>query len=115
MIDDDDEILLVMIEEMEKLTEYVGGPMYYYSLISPFERLCMVEEKLVRDQAIRTLGTLLQMIPIFDASNNEVFYMTVFIVFTVFRCHARNVTVFAFGSRNDFCVFHRVLKGVFGV
>merc|ERR1719206_43460 len=55
MIDDDDEVLLVLIEEIYRLLtlRLIGGATvvdneFAFCLIPPFERLCQVEEKIIR-------------------------------------------------------------------
>ena len=70
MIDDDDEVLLVLIEEIYRLLtlKLIGGisqfeNKYAYSLIPPFERLCQIEEKIIRDEATNKFGQILHNMP----------------------------------------------------
>lgn len=74
MIDDDDEVLLVLMEEMERLLtlRLIGGSSaknneHSFCLIPPFERLCCVEEKVIRDEAVSKFGRILHDMP-FDAA-----------------------------------------------
>ncbi len=70
MIDDDDEVLLVLIEEIYRLLtlKLIGNDnndsyFYSYCLIPPFERLCQVEEKIIRDEANTKFGQILYNMP----------------------------------------------------
>jgi len=70
MIDDDDEVLLVLIEEIYRLLtlKLIGGHCtvnnrYAFCLIPPFERLCQVEEKIVRDEATLKFGQIIHDMP----------------------------------------------------
>eukprot|EP01083_Nonionella_stella_P064093 166751_1 len=70
MIDDDDEVLLVLIEEIYRLLtlQLIGGSSslnneFSYCLIPPFERLCQVEEKIIRDEATSKFGQIIHDMP----------------------------------------------------
>jgi len=70
MIDDDDEVLLVLIEEIYRLLtlKLIGGQrtvdnQFAYCLIPPFERLCQVEEKIIRDEATLKFGKIIHDMP----------------------------------------------------
>jgi len=70
MIDDDDEVLLVLIEEIYRLLtlRLIGGATvvdneFAFCLIPPFERLCQVEEKIIRDEATSKFGQILHDMP----------------------------------------------------
>lgn len=54
--DDEDEVLLAMAEELGKFVPYVGGPAYAHHLLPPLENLSQVEETVVRDKAVESLG-----------------------------------------------------------
>merc|ERR1719204_1863732 len=70
MIDDDDEVLLVLMEEIYRLLtlRLIGGSSpknndHSFCLIPPFERLCCVEEKIIRDEATSKFGRILHDMP----------------------------------------------------
>jgi len=74
MIDDDDEVLLVLMEEIYRLLtlRLIGGASprnneHSFCLIPPFERLCCVEEKVIRDEAVAKFGRILHEMP-YDAA-----------------------------------------------
>lgn len=54
-VDDEDEILLALSEELPKLVQAVGGPIYAHVLLPTLENLAQVEENSVRDQALQGL------------------------------------------------------------
>ena len=74
MIDDDDEVLLVLMEEIYRLLtlRLIGGTSpknneHSFCLIQPFERLCCVEEKVIRDEAVAKFVQILHDMP-YDAA-----------------------------------------------
>lgn len=69
MIDDDDEVLLVLIEEIFRLKnlQLIGTDVeHMLCLIAPFERLCQVEEKIIRDEACQKFALILYDMPYDD-------------------------------------------------
>jgi len=55
LMDDDEEILVVLAETLNgQFLEYVGGPLFAPHLFKPLERLCEVEETVVRDKVSTT-------------------------------------------------------------
>jgi serine/threonine-protein phosphatase 2A regulatory subunit A len=51
LMDDDEEILVALAETLNgQFLEYVGGPLFAPHLFKPLERLCEVEETVVRDK-----------------------------------------------------------------
>eukprot|EP00898_Chlorokybus_atmophyticus_P001885 jgi/Chlat1/2698/Chrsp180S08752 len=54
--DDEDEVLLALAEELGKFVPHVGGPEHAYVLLVPLETLSTVEETVVRDKAVESLG-----------------------------------------------------------
>eukprot|EP00850_Spirogloea_muscicola_P022421 SM000293S10922 [mRNA] locus=s293:9990:14172:- [translate_table: standard] len=56
--DDDDEVLLAMAEELGGFVSYVGGVEHAQVLLPPLEALCTVEETVVRDKAVESLGKI---------------------------------------------------------
>lgn len=56
--DDDDEVLLAMAEELGGFIPHVGGVDYAHVLLPPLETLCTVEETVVRDKAVESLGKI---------------------------------------------------------
>ncbi len=61
--DDEDEVLLALAEELGRFIPYVGGPDYGHILLSPLENLCSVEETVVRDKAVQSLGAIASELP----------------------------------------------------
>jgi len=55
-IDDEDEVLLALAEELGNFAEYVGGPSYANTLLTPLETLATVEETIVREKAVESLN-----------------------------------------------------------
>ena len=49
MLDDDDEVLRIICEVLIELRNFIGGNEHFYTLISPYETLCVVEENSIRD------------------------------------------------------------------
>eukprot|EP00051_Salpingoeca_urceolata_P008211 m.104240 g.104240 ORF g.104240 m.104240 type:complete len:649 (+) comp15635_c0_seq1:512-2458(+) len=62
-IDDEDEVLLALAEELEKLVPLVGGAEHAHSLLPLFEALVQVEEAAVRTQAVAALNTVASHMP----------------------------------------------------
>ncbi|KAI9322263.1 armadillo-type protein [Dichotomocladium elegans] len=71
-IDDEDEVLLEVARELERFTDYVGGPEYAHYLLSPLESLAAVEEVLVRDKAVESLCTI---VAVLSASQVELYFI----------------------------------------
>jgi serine/threonine-protein phosphatase 2A regulatory subunit A len=58
-LDDDDEALLKLAEVMGKFGPLVGGAKYIHLTFSILEPLCSVEDVVVREHAIDSLGKLI--------------------------------------------------------
>ncbi len=55
LMDDDEEILVEMSAKLDgNFLEYVGGPLFAPHLFKPLERLCEVEETVVRERVSNT-------------------------------------------------------------
>jgi len=50
-IEDEDEVLTALGDELGNFVEYVGGPEYAHTLLSPLENLAAIEEPIVREKA----------------------------------------------------------------
>ena len=50
-IEDEDEVLTALGDELGNFVEYVGGPEYGHTLLSPLENLAAIEEIIVREKA----------------------------------------------------------------
>jgi len=61
--DDEDEVLLAMAEELGGFVSHVGGLEYGYHLLAPLETFSMVEETVVRDKAVESLGKIGEVLP----------------------------------------------------
>ncbi|TPX41029.1 hypothetical protein SeMB42_g05774 [Synchytrium endobioticum] len=59
-IDDEDEVLQALAEELGNFVDYVGGPSYGHLLLTPLETLAAVEETVVRDKAVESLGKIVE-------------------------------------------------------
>ncbi len=55
-VDDEDEVLLAQAEQLGNFVPYVGGPQHAYLLLPLLETLSTVEETVVRDKAVESLG-----------------------------------------------------------
>lgn len=49
-IEDEDEVLTALADELGNFVEYVGGPEYAHTLLSPLENLAAIEEPIVREK-----------------------------------------------------------------
>jgi serine/threonine-protein phosphatase 2A regulatory subunit A len=70
MLDDDDEVLRIICEVLIELRNFIGGNEHFYTLISPYETLCVVEENSIRDLAIEKLSVIVSQIPESDISTH---------------------------------------------
>lgn len=59
-IDDEDEILLALAKELGGLVEQVGGSEFAHTLLLPLENLSGVEESVVRDEAVKSISTVIK-------------------------------------------------------
>lgn len=51
LMDDDEEILISLAETLNAtFMEYIGGPLFAPHLFKPLEKLCEIEETVVRDK-----------------------------------------------------------------
>jgi len=51
LMDDDEQILIALAETLNgSFLEYVGGPLFAPHLLKPLERLCEIEETIVREK-----------------------------------------------------------------
>ena len=51
LMDDDEQILCALAEVLDgSFLEYVGGPLFAPHLLKPLERLCEIEETVVREK-----------------------------------------------------------------
>ena len=50
-IEDEDEVLTALADELGNFVEYVGGPEFAHTLLSPLENLAAIEEPIVREKA----------------------------------------------------------------
>jgi len=55
-IDDEDEVLMALADELGNFAEYVGGPAFASTLLTPLETLATVEETIVREKAVSSLN-----------------------------------------------------------
>jgi serine/threonine-protein phosphatase 2A regulatory subunit A len=49
-MDDEEEVLLILAEKLGEFTDFIGGAVHAEALFKPLERLCQVEESVVRDK-----------------------------------------------------------------
>eukprot|EP01031_Cornospumella_fuschlensis_P026448 gene26448-31965_t len=59
-IEDEDEVLLVLAENLSKLSGYVGGAEHLHVLLAPLQLLLEGEEGEVRDRALQTVEALVR-------------------------------------------------------
>lgn len=64
-------MLLAEAEQLGNFVPYVGGPQYGHLLLPLLETLSTVEETVVRDKAVESLGKVGSQLP--DASLNDQF------------------------------------------
>lgn len=57
-IEDEDEVLTALGDELGNFVEYVGGPEYGHTLLSPLENLAAIEEPIVREKAVESLNKI---------------------------------------------------------
>lgn len=61
LMDDDEEILVQLATALDgNFLDYIGGPLYAPHLFKPLERLCEVEETVVRSKVSHVSLTLVQ-------------------------------------------------------
>ncbi|KAK2962101.1 putative Serine/threonine-protein phosphatase 2A 65 kDa regulatory subunit A beta [Blattamonas nauphoetae] len=58
--DVEDEILSYIAEELGTMIPFIGGQEYYPSLVSPLEKLCLIEDMAVSQKATQSLQLLIQ-------------------------------------------------------
>ncbi|KAF8466944.1 protein phosphatase 2A regulatory subunit A [Kalaharituber pfeilii] len=61
-IEDEDEVLTALGDELGNFVEYVGGPDYAHTLLSPLENLAAIEEPIVREKAVESLNKICQVL-----------------------------------------------------
>lgn len=61
-IEDEDEVLTALGDELGNFVEYVGGPEYAHTLLSPLENLAAIEEPIVREKAVESLNKICQVL-----------------------------------------------------
>jgi len=49
-MDDDDEVLVVLAETLSTMLDYAGGPQHAEHVLRPLEKLCTIEETVVREK-----------------------------------------------------------------
>ena len=54
LLDDDDEVLVVLAETLSTMLDYAGGPQYAEHVLKPLEKLCTIEEVVVREKVSLT-------------------------------------------------------------
>lgn len=57
-MDEEDEILLALATVLRDFVDLVGGPSHAHVLLRPLEKLCGIEEPLVREKVRRKLARL---------------------------------------------------------
>jgi serine/threonine-protein phosphatase 2A regulatory subunit A len=50
LMDDDDEVLVVLAETLPSMLEFAGGPQHAEHVLRPLEKLCTIEENVVREK-----------------------------------------------------------------
>jgi serine/threonine-protein phosphatase 2A regulatory subunit A len=55
LMDDDDEVLVVLAETLSTMLDYAGGPQHAEHVLRPLEKLCTIEETVVREKVSITI------------------------------------------------------------
>ena len=58
-MDDEEEVLLTLAEVMGGFLEYAGGPTHAIHVLRPLEKLCLIEETVVREKATEGIKKIL--------------------------------------------------------
>lgn len=59
-MDDDDEVLVVLAETLSTMLDYAGGPQHAEHVLRPLEKLCTIEETVVREKVMNSITMNLQ-------------------------------------------------------
>eukprot|EP00158_Paraphelidium_tribonemae_P005022 Partr_v1_DN27113_c0_g2_i6_m16046 putative (regulatory) subunit len=59
-IEDEDEVLLALADELGNMVDFIGGPAFAHVLFGPLENLATVEETVVREKAVESLGKVVE-------------------------------------------------------
>jgi len=70
LLDDESEVLAELAIVLGKMLDVVGGPQFADHLFRILERLCLIEETVVRDKAIGALKTLFKHVSLKDYQNS---------------------------------------------
>ena len=70
LLDDESEVLAELATVLGQMLDVVGGPQYADHLFRLLERLCLIEETVVRDKATASLKGLFKLVTLKDYQSN---------------------------------------------
>ena len=66
LLDDEEEVLVIIVQQLGKMLDQVGGPTYAFDLLKVLECFCAVDEMSTREAATESMKQILQSVRLKD-------------------------------------------------